>query len=156
MIEIRTSTYDEMLAQADELFSLFSEHWDEVALNKQVMVLKPDLQRYEAMGANGNLLVLGAWDGDELVGYSVNFVMQHLHYKDLRICSNDLLFVAQAHRKGRVGLRLIRATEEHARAAGAELMLWHGKPNTALVELMPALDYGVQDIIFSKQLSKGV
>jgi predicted GNAT superfamily acetyltransferase len=152
MIEIRTSTFHEMLAYWDELCALFQDHWDEVALNKQVMALKPDMPRYQAMNEQGALVVLGAWDDERLVGYSVNFVMQHLHYADLRICSNDLLFVSQAVRKGRVGLRLIRATEAAAKDAGARLMLWHGKPNTALVEIMPALGYGVQDVIFSKEV----
>lgn len=152
MIEIRTSNFDEMLAHWDELCALFWDHWDEIALNKQVMALKPDMPRYKAMAEQGSLVVIGAWNGDQLVGYSVNFVMQHLHYADLRICSNDLLFVSQALRKGRVGLKLIRATEEAAKEAGARLMLWHGKPNTTLVEIMPALGYGVQDIIFSKEV----
>jgi len=152
MIEIRPSNYYEMLAHWDELCALFQDHWDEVALNKQVMKLKPDMVRYKTMYEQGMLLVLGAWNDDVLVGYSVNFVMQHLHYADLRICSNDLLFVSQALRKGRVGLRLIRATEVAAKEAGAKLMLWHGKPNTALVEIMPALGYGVQDVIFSKEV----
>lgn len=152
MIEIRTSTFDEMLAYWDELCALFQDHWDEIALNKQVMALKPDMPRYKAMAEAGNLLVLGAWQDGALVGYSVNFVMQHLHYADLRICSNDLLFVSPEVRKGRVGLRLIRATEVAAKDVGARLMLWHGKPNTTLVEIMPALGYGVQDVIFSKEV----
>lgn len=152
MIEIRPSNYYEMLAHWDELCALFQDHWDEVALNKQVMVLKPDMIRYKSMYEQGMLLVLGAWNDDNLVGYSVNFVMQHLHYADLRICSNDLLFVSKDLRKGRVGLRLIRATEAAAKEAGAKLMLWHGKPNTTLVEIMPALGYGVQDVIFSKEV----
>ena len=152
MIEIRPSNYYEMLAHWDELCALFQDHWDEVALNKQVMALKPDMQRYHSMNEQGMLLVIGAWNDGALVGYSVNFVMQHLHYADLRICSNDLLFVSKDLRKGRVGLRLIRATEAAAKEAGAKLMLWHGKPNTTLVEIMPALGYGVQDVIFSKEV----
>jgi GNAT superfamily N-acetyltransferase len=141
-----------MLAHWDELCALFQDHWDEVALNKQVMALKPDMQRYHSMNEQGMLLVIGAWNDGALVGYSVNFVMQHLHYADLRICSNDLLFVSKDLRKGRVGLRLIRATEAAAKEADAKLMLWHGKPNTTLVEIMPALGYGVQDVIFSKEV----
>lgn len=152
MIEIRPSTYYEMLAHWDELCALFQDHWDEVALNKKVMALKPDMERYQAMGEQGMLIVVGAWNNGALVGYSVNFVMQHLHYADLRICSNDVLFVSKDLRKGRVGLRLIRATEIAAKEAGAKLMLWHGKPNTTLVQIMPALGYGVQDVIFSKEV----
>ncbi len=37
--EIRLATVDEMLAEAQ---TLFDEHYEEIARNKQVMVLKPD------------------------------------------------------------------------------------------------------------------
>ena len=150
MYEIRESTVSEMLDKAGELFA---DHWDEIALNKQVMVLKPDAARYEAMEASGGLMILAAFDADgALVGYSVNFVMRHLHYADLCICSNDLLFVSKDHRHGRMGLQLIRATEARAKEMGARLMLWHAKTNTPLADIMPRLGYGVQDIIFSREV----
>lgn len=149
MTEIRTSTVSEMLANAGELFE---EHWDEIALNKQVMVLKPDEDRYRAMEQAGSLLILAAWEGETLVGYSVNFIVNHLHYADLRLCSNDLLFITRSKRAGRLGLKLIRETEKRAAEMGARLMLWHAKQDTALAVMMPKMGYGVQDIIFSKEI----
>lgn len=150
MYEIRESNVGEMLAQAEQLFA---DHWDEIALNKQVMVLKPDTARYEAMDKAGCLLILAAFDqAGALVGYSVNFVLRHLHYADLCTASNDLLFVAKEHRQGRLGLQLIRATEARAKDMGARLVLWHAKPNTPLAEIMPRMGYGVQDIIFSREV----
>lgn len=149
MTEIREATVDQILESASELFAA---HWDEVALNKQVMQLKPDVARYHVLDAQGMLLVLGAYVDDVLVGYSVNFLMNHLHYADLRVCSNDLLFIAQEHRQSRLGLQLIKRTEEVAKERGAQLMLWHAKPDTALNALMPRLGYGVQDIIYSKEV----
>ena len=149
MTEIRTSTVSEMLANAGELFE---EHWDEIALNKQVMVLKPDEDRYRAMEQAGSLMILAAWEGEALVGYSVNFIVNHLHYADLRLCSNDLLFITRSKRAGRLGLKLIRETEKRAAEMGARLMLWHAKQDTALAMMMPKMGYGVQDIIFSKEI----
>lgn len=149
MTEIRLSNVSEMLANAGELFE---EHWDEIALNKQVMVLKPDEARYRAMEQAGSLLILAAWEGEALVGYSVNFIINHLHYADLRLCSNDLLFITRSKRAGRLGLKMIRETEKCAAEKGAKLMLWHAKPDTALAVMMPRMGYGVQDIIFSKEI----
>ncbi len=149
MTEIRLSNVDEMLANAG---ALFSEHWEEVALNKQVMVLKPDEQKYRTMEANGMLLILGAFCDGKVVGYSVNFVTNHPHYADLIVCNNDLLFVTGDKRCGRLGLQLIRATEKEAKQRGVQLMLWHAKPGTALEKMMPRLGYGVQDTIFSIQI----
>jgi predicted GNAT superfamily acetyltransferase len=149
MTEIRLSNVDEMLANASQLFS---EHWEEVALNKQVMVLKPDEHKYRSLEANNMLLILGAFEGDQVVGYSVNVVMNHAHYADLVVCNNDLLFVTEGKRNGRLGVQLIRETEKVAKERGARLMLWHAKPSTPLEKIMPRLGYGVQDIIFSTQI----
>lgn len=146
--EIRETTVDEILGGAD----LLAAHWDEIALNKQVMQLNPDAERYRALEAQGMLLILGAYIAGELVGYSVNFLMNHLHYADLRVCNNDLLFIAKEHRHGKLGVQLIKRTEEEAKARGARMVLWHAKPDTALNALMPRLGYGVQDIIFSKEV----
>lgn len=149
MIEIRESSVDEFAQYAG---TLFEEHWEEVALNKHVMVLKPDWERYRAMEQQGAILALAAFEANEMVGYSVNFLMRHLHYADLCICSNDILFVTGPRRAGRLGLHLIRETEKAAKAKGTRLMLWHAKQNTALATIMPKLGYGVQDIIFSKEI----
>jgi len=131
---------------------LIEEHWQEIALNKALMVLKPDAGMYRALEEQKKLVSLGAFVGDELVGYSVNLLQHHLHYADLKVAMNDVLFVAKAHRRGSAGHRLIKWTERAVRARGARMMLWHAKPGTALEGLLPRLGYGVQDIVFSKEV----
>lgn len=145
----RLSSVAEMREHAG---ALFREHYDEIARNKAVMVLSPDWPKYEAMEQAGLLLALSAWIGDELVGYSVGFITAHLHYSELRYYQNDVLFVARPHRASRLGLRLIAETEERAAAQGARLVVWHAKQGTALDALLPRLGYGVQDIIYSREV----
>ena len=147
--EIRLATVDEMLAEAQ---ILFDEHYKEIARNKQVMVLKPDEPTYRKAEEMGTIFILSARQNDVLIGYSVNFVSNHLHYADLKFAQNDLLFISKEHRGGRVGLRLIKDTENHAKSLGCKLMLWHCKPNTPLNEILPRLKYGVQDVIYSKEI----
>ena len=147
--EISLATVDEMLAEAQ---TLFDEHYEEIARNKQVMVLKPDEPTYRKAEEMGTIFILSARQNDVLIGYSVNFVSNHLHYADLKLAQNDLLFISKEHRGGRVGLRLIKDTENHAKSLGCKLMLWHCKPSTPLNEILPRLKYGVQDIIYSKEI----
>ena len=45
------------------------------------------------------------------IGYSINFVSNHLLYADLKYCQNDLLFIKKEFRGGRVGLKFMKATE---------------------------------------------
>ena len=149
MVDIRFSSVDEMLAHANVLFE---EHYEEIALNKEVMKLKPDEKTYRNLEQMRKIFILSAWQDDVLIGYSVNFVLNHPHYADLVLTQNDLLFIKKEMRGSRAGLRLIKETETHATSLGCKLMLWHAKENTTLAALLPRLKYGVQDIIYSKEL----
>ena len=147
--EIRLCTYDDFKVLADPLFE---EHYEENARNKQIMKLKPNYKLYEALDATGWLFIYVAMQGDVCIGYSMNIMIHHLHYADLRIAQNDILFVKKEFRGGRLGLRLLRVTEDHARSEGCKLMLWHAKENTALAKLLPKLKYGVQEIMYSREI----
>ena len=147
--EIRLCTYNEFVVIADHLFE---EHYDEIARNKRIMKLKPNYKLYEALDSEGWLFIYVAMQGNVCIGYSMNIMMHHLHYADLRVAQNDILFVKKELRGGRLGLRLLRATEDHARSNGCKLMLWHAKENTALDKLLPKLKYGVQEIMYSKEI----
>lgn len=147
--EIRRSDVYEMQSLASDLFA---DHWDEIAKNKQVMILNPDWDAYRLLESQGKLLVLAAFIDGKMVGYSANIVARHLHYFDLVVCNNDILFVHKDHRASPIGLRLIKETEKMAKQAGAQMMLWHAKERTALDKIMPKLKYKVQDIIYSKEV----
>ncbi len=127
--EIRLCTLDEFKVLGD---SLFEEHYEEIARNKQVMKLKPDEKAYYKLEEANQLFILSAWQNDVLIGYSVNFVLNHPHYADLKLAQNDLLFIKKEFRGSRAGLRLIKETETHATSLGCKLMLWHAKENTTL------------------------
>jgi len=135
----------------DQMWPLLAAHREELTVYPEIMQLSPDVETYLRLEDAGKLLSLGVFDHDELIGYSVNVVTRNLHY-DLRVCQNDVLYLAPEHRLGPLGLRLIRDTERHAREDGAKLMLWHAKQGTALDGLLPRLDYQVQEIMYSRVL----
>lgn len=136
----------------DKAWTLLQAHRRELTTNPDIMELRPRRDRYEALEAAGFMVSLGLFDGDSLIGYSVNIVDANLHYGDLVIAQNDVLFVHPRYRKSQDGLALIHATEDAVRARGAHMMLWHAKEGTALHGLMPRLGYRVQDIVFSRVL----
>jgi GNAT superfamily N-acetyltransferase len=145
----------------DRAWPLLEEHYAELATVPDIMLLKPDVERYQTLEAAGNLFAIGMFDthvdadgngAETLVGYSVNIVCTNLHYGDLLMCQNDLLFVRKSHRRGMTGMRLITATERAAKERGVKMMLWHAKPGTTLDRMLPRLGYGIQDIIYSQVL----
>lgn len=131
---------------------LIQAHYDEIARNKRVMVLKPNAEAYKFLEDKGAVLAYAAIDGAEIVGYSVSLVSPHLHYADLVYANNDVIYVAPSHRHAGVGRALIARTEEDAKARGARLVCWHAKPDTALADILRDMAYGVQDIIFSREV----
>ena len=147
--EIRLCTLDEFKVKADPLFQ---EHYEEIALRKDLMELRPNWPMYDALDQSGSLFIYLAMQGDVCIGYSMNLVANHLHYADLKYSQNDVLFIKKEFRGGRIGLRLMKITEEHAKSLGCKVMLWHAKERTTLAALLPRLKYGVQDIMFSKEL----
>jgi GNAT superfamily N-acetyltransferase len=135
----------------DLMWPLLAAHREELTVYPEIMQLSPDVETYLRLEDAGKLLSLGVFDHDDLIGYSVNIVTRNLHY-DLRVCQNDVLYLAPEHRLGPLGLRLIRDTERHAREAGAKLMVWHAKHGTSLDGLLPRLDYQLQEIMYSRVL----
>ena len=137
----------------DNLGDLYQDHWDEIANDKQLKVLKPNRAAYERMENEGALVSLFVYDIlDDIVGYSVNIVVPHIHYVDLITAHNDIIFIRKDYRLGSLGLRLIKETEKAVKLKGAQLMLWHAKENTALSKIIPRMGYNTQDIVFGKEL----
>jgi GNAT superfamily N-acetyltransferase len=136
----------------DRAWPLLEAHREELTTNPDLMVLDPDIARYQTLEAAGALLSLGLFKGDDLVGYSINNMFTHSHYGGLLVCQNELLFLAKAHRRGMAGVRLIAATEQTARDRGADMMLWHAKPRTTLDRMLPRMGYRTQDIVYSQVL----
>jgi len=136
----------------DMVGDLLEKHWEESAKNKSIMVLKPDLEKYKTMDKMGKLLGVFAYYDGAVVGYSVNVLDYHLHYSDLKVCSNDVLFLDKEFRDTPLGLRLMKATKEEAKSRGARLMLWHAKQDSPLDKILQRKKLNVQDIIYSEEL----
>ena len=136
----------------EKAWDLLEEHRQELATYKHLMILKPDVDKYKILESQNKLISLAMFDDKEIVGYSVLILTNALHYSDLTIAQNDVLYLRKDLRKSKWGLALIRATENAAKDAGVKMIMWHGKENTPFSQLMPKLGYIVQDIMFSKEL----
>jgi hypothetical protein len=147
-LEIRRGSYKEALFN----MPLLASHWDELVKLKDVFVVNGDYDKYEHLEQSGSLISLLAFYEDELVGYSINLLSNHLHYKDVLVCYNDLLFVHPSKRNTPLGLKLIRETEQAAKEEGAEIMLWHAKVDSSLDKILPRLGNSLHEHIYLKEL----
>lgn len=135
------------------LWPLLKAHRLELATHPDLMLLDPQIETYQRLEAEGRLLsVILEHPEAGIVGYSVNVIAQNLHYQALRICQNDVIYVAPSFRADGGGRKLIDATEHYAQLAGCKMILMHAKPETRLDKVLPGYGYGVQDVVYSKVL----
>ena len=136
----------------EEVEPLLRDHYHALAKNQDRVALKPDWDRYVDLQNAGAFFIYTARNDGELVGYSAFFASRHPHYMDLMLVSNDVLWLAESHRTGRTGVRFIRHCEEQIQHRyGKDFALtWHAKAGTALDAMLPRMQYGLQDIVYSK------
>lgn len=128
---------------------LLSENWAETGFDFE---LRPDVEMVRQLQESGLLFVLGAFDGDELIGYSSAMVSPHTYNPAVICCNSDALFVRRAYRKTSVGARLILETERTAAAYGAMRMLWHTRAGTSLAAALERRGYEPADVIVMKEI----
>lgn len=143
----------DILEQAD----LLAAHREELATDKEAMVLNPDAATYLALEATGDTIVLVALDmSGKIVGYSVNLIRPSLHYADLLVCTNDVIYLDPAYRGAKEGIALVMATENAARERSQPgrpmYMAWHAKPGTPLEQLLKSTGHHVQDVVYTRRV----
>lgn len=96
-----------------ELEHLLKLHWEEVALNRDTIPLEPDWDMYYHLDGAGMLHILTARSAGKLIGYYIDIIKGHLHYKSSKTAFCDVYYLMPKHRTGRTALRLFM---EHERA----------------------------------------
>lgn len=143
---------EQVLDVADEIEDLLRMHYEEVALHKEAIPLDPDWPRYVSLEEVGQLAVYTARDDGRLVGYSVFFLYQHIHYKQTRIASNDVLFLHPDYRKGTCGIKLIKHSEQQLKSLGVNKVTWHIKFNKDFRPILHRMGYCDEEVIVGKIL----
>lgn len=136
-------------AEAEPL--LFA-HWQEIALNKNIIPLAPDWDAYEALEAAGVLRIFTARESGRLVGYFACFVRRHLHYRETLFAVNDVLFLTREHRKGWAGPRLIRFAEKCLKADGVTVLAINTKRHRPFDLLLKRMNYTTAETVYQKVL----
>lgn len=101
-----------------EVAPLLLRHWEEIALNRDTVPLDPNWDQYLFMDREGYLQITTAREDGKIVGYAAYFIAANLHYRSLVVADSDIFWLAPEKRKGMVGVKLLKAAEEHLKAVG--------------------------------------
>jgi len=153
MIKFQTERVTDVL---DEIKPLLEAHWREIAPYQDQFPLRPDYEKYKMLDAAGMAHVVTARSDGELIGYSISFVMPHLHYQDCIIAMNDILFLKNEYRRGTTGKKLIAFAEQDLQKRGVHRMIIHVKTQHDFSPLLVRMGFTETERNFEKLLSRRV
>lgn len=137
----------------DEMRPLWSEHWAELALDRDHIKLGCDEAKYAQGEAAGLLCIVTGRMNGKLVGYYYGMLLQHLHYKDAGLmCYTDVYFLRPEYRKGPTGLRFLRAVMVKLKEIGVVKMYISTKVHQDHGELFEFMGMKLSDRVFIKSL----
>lgn len=80
------------------------------------------------------------------------FMKPHIHYKDLIVATNDVIFLKKEYRLGITGIKLLKYSEQKIRELGAKKITWHVKYSNDFRPILHRMGYSDEDVIVGKIL----
>ena len=133
-----------------ELSPLLIAHWEEIGTLKDKIPLSPDFERYLKLQDAGLLLCVSARKEKELIGYSMMFISPSLHYSKNVFAVNDVVYIKPEHRKGFLGIKLMKFVEQELRMIGVSKVYYHIKKEHNWGKIMERLVYIEEEVNNSK------
>lgn len=149
-LTIRYCSIDE-IQHAPNIAALMAEYAEE-SHNPELPDPNAQFEQYRKLQEVGVLGAIGAFKGDELIGF-VGVLSSNLPHHGARLAITESFFVAKAHRKGGAGLKLLKAAEMHARDIGSPCLLVNTVHGSALEQVMPKLGYRHSNSTFVRSLA---
>lgn len=145
-----TAQLESFTERLEEFKPLFPLHWEELALNKDVVPLNPMYEIYIEREKRGELLFVTLRELGEPVGYFIGFIAPGLHYKTCLTCTMDIFFVRPDKRNGMGGLKLFRFVEKELKRRGVQRWFVGSKCHADASRLFEALKFERVEIYYSK------
>jgi GNAT superfamily N-acetyltransferase len=132
-----------------EIEPLLKQHYDEIALNKDIIKMNPDWEAYARLDAVNALRIYTARRNDKLLGYFVVIVSKSLHYRDHLFANNDVIFLAKSARKGLTGVKLIKYAIESLAAEGITKLHINTKAHQPFDAILERLNFEEIERVYS-------
>lgn len=135
-----------------ELPELFYRHWEEVALDKEAIKLKPDWPTYLQMELLNILHMMTVRAEGKLVGYYIALVRPHLHYAESLTAWSDIFYLLPEYRRGLTGYQLFAETEDMLKKLGVQKSYVMTKAHLPITIIMKRRGYRFIERIYTKLL----
>ena len=150
-VVVRPCTYTDV-ESAPAFEAMLDEYGDESSVDPTWRPV-PQGDTYRALEANGALHILGAYHGDEMVGFLSILVTVLPHFGRVTAVTESF-FVTHAARKTGVGMQLLHEAEALAYKLGAEGLLVSTPAGGALDRVMACSDsYRLSNRVYFRRLT---
>lgn len=146
MITYTLESWEDYYADTGEIWEA---HYAEIAGDKR-MPMNPDVAMYRTLEAAGMLQILVVREDGRMIGYMIFSVHAHGHYADILCGFEDAYFIYISHRKGGIGIKMIRESIRHLKARGVKRIFIHTKKSHDMSRLLEHLGMTHSDEIFSQ------
>jgi GNAT superfamily N-acetyltransferase len=119
--------------------------------SKHMPLVDPQYKAYAEYEEDNNIIFIGAFKKDKLVGFTVTTISYYLHYNGM-VADTESLFVLKEYRKGRTGKNLIQEAEYYAKQLGAEFFFITAPSGGALEKAIRLFGYEKANTSFIKIL----
>lgn len=135
----------------EEITPLLEKHWEELEWIKTHKV-NPDWEKYELMDKLSLLVIMTAREEGKLIGYNVFLVHPSMHYKNLKVANQDLIYIAP-ERRG-FGTYFIHWSENILKELGVDRVFYYTKAVKDFGEkiLLPQ-GYALVDQVYGKEIN---
>lgn len=137
MVEVIEVLYEE-IEKCDGFFDLIDEYSKE-ASSPVTPNPQPMAERYRLMTEIGAIRLLGAFDGEKVVGLAGVAVAKSQMHSSAPICSIESFYLRKEYRQGANGLKLLNGAKAIAKEVGAPGLLVTTPTDGAYNELCRAL-----------------
>lgn len=147
MYKTQQETYNQVI---DEIKPLLHEHWLEIALNKDTVLLDPDYELYQLLEVKGMLHITTIRDEGKLIGYAIYVISPNIHYKSLKVAESDIFFLKKDYRNMGVGKQLLIHAEKHLVSLGVNKIINRVKLNTDAGYVFEIMGHKPIEKVYSK------
>ena len=149
-ITIRYCTVDE-LESAPNLKALFDAYEEESSI-AGMPSNSPQVHTYRMLEKSGVLQCIGAFKGEELIGFVCVLTTILPHY-GARMSSTESIFVAKEHRASRAGMYLIREAERLAERLQSVGLAVCAPIGGRLDQLLPLIGYEPTNRVYVRRFA---
>lgn len=134
-----------------EIKTLINSHYEELALNKDKVPLKPRWDVYDIVENCGKLVFITVRnDEGTLVGYSIGLMDFELHYAETKGYQMDILYIRQDCRVTLAGCGLLDFLEEYLKENKVDRVVLRSKVHFDITPLFVRKGYKMIETCWTK------